>query len=92
MFGHKPTRVGSPAPEDGHNVIYTVSIALVRETGVALAAFQDITDITASSQIRRDFVANVSYELRTSLTALMGFFETLCAMMHWLPNIIFMAH
>ena len=43
----------------------------------ALVAFEDITDLERAGQMRRDFVANVSHELKTPLTALLGFIETL---------------
>lgn len=65
------------ARENNTDVSYTVSVAQIGDTGVALLTFQDITLETAASQMRRDFVANVSHELRTPLTALMGFIETL---------------
>lgn len=42
-----------------------------------LLVFEDRTALEESSQIRRDFVANVSHELRSPLTALTGFIETL---------------
>lgn len=42
-----------------------------------LVSFEDITDVERAGQIRRDFVANVSHELKTPLTALLGFIETL---------------
>tara|TARA_R110002020_G_scaffold232139_3_gene443621 strand:+ start:77180 stop:78235 length:1056 start_codon:yes stop_codon:yes gene_type:complete len=63
--------------ESGNEVSYTVTVSPVGGTGIALLSFQDITAVTAASQMRRDFVANVSHELRTPLTALMGFIETL---------------
>ncbi|WP_095589667.1 ATP-binding protein [Actibacterium ureilyticum] len=44
--------------------------------GVVLS-FDDISDRQQAGQIRRDFVANVSHELKTPLTALLGFIETL---------------
>lgn len=47
-----------------------------RREGV-LVLFEDRTDVEEAEQIRRDFVANVSHELKTPLTALMGFVETL---------------
>ncbi len=47
------------------------------EGGAMLAIFQDVTHVEQASQMRRDFVANVSHELKTPLTALMGFIETL---------------
>jgi len=43
----------------------------------ALLCFEDITEREQAGQIRRDFVANVSHELKTPLTALLGFIETL---------------
>ncbi|PRY26788.1 two-component system phosphate regulon sensor histidine kinase PhoR [Aliiruegeria haliotis] len=42
-----------------------------------LVSFQDVTDLEQAGQMRRDFVANVSHELKTPLTALSGFIETL---------------
>ncbi|MEX0347006.1 MAG: ATP-binding protein [Rhizobiaceae bacterium] len=40
-------------------------------------SFNDITHIRHAEQMRSDFVANVSHELRSPLTALSGFIETL---------------
>ena len=42
-----------------------------------LVCFRDVTDVEQVGQMRRDFVANVSHELRSPLTALLGFIETL---------------
>ncbi|AGF55037.1 sensor histidine kinase [Clostridium saccharoperbutylacetonicum] len=39
--------------------------------------FQDITDINRVELMRRQFVANVSHELKTPLTSIKGFAETL---------------
>ena len=39
--------------------------------------FEDISHIQEAEQMRHDFVANVSHELRSPLTALTGFIETL---------------
>ena len=41
-----------------------------------LILIQDITDLSKSEAMRRDFVANVSHEMRTPLTVMMGFLET----------------
>jgi len=38
---------------------------------------QDITEIERTDSMRRDFVANVSHELKTPLTVLSGFLETM---------------
>jgi len=40
-------------------------------------SFEDISHIQEAEQMRHDFVANVSHELRSPLTALSGFVETL---------------
>lgn len=45
--------------------------------GRVMLAFEDLSQSEAANQIRRDFVANVSHELKTPLTALTGFIETL---------------
>lgn len=45
-------------------------------TGVILV-LHDISELRRLERIRRDFVANVSHELKTPLTAIQGFAETL---------------
>lgn len=43
----------------------------------AIAVFHDVTGIKRLDQVRRDFVANVSHELKNPLTAIKGYAETL---------------
>jgi two-component system, OmpR family, phosphate regulon sensor histidine kinase PhoR len=43
----------------------------------AILCFSDISHVREAEQMRSDFVANVSHELRSPLTALSGFIETL---------------
>ena len=43
----------------------------------SILVFHDITEIQRLETVRSDFVANVSHELRTSLTAIRGYVETL---------------
>ncbi len=53
---------------------------VVARNGLAemfVLSFSDISDIEAAEAQRRDFVANVSHELRSPLTVLAGFIETL---------------
>ena len=42
-----------------------------------LLLIQDVTDLQKADAMRRDFVANVSHEMRTPITVLMGFLETI---------------
>ena len=63
--GHRPLRLYvSPMRNDGKVV-------------GALAMIEDITEIRRLEQARTDFAANVSHELKTPLTSIRGFVETL---------------
>jgi two-component system phosphate regulon sensor histidine kinase PhoR len=42
-----------------------------------LVVFNDVTELRALENVRRDFVANVSHELKTPITSIKGFVETL---------------
>ena len=51
---------------------------LIRPYGEGMLVLsQDITERERAEQMRRDFVANVSHEMRTPLTVVAGFIETL---------------
>jgi signal transduction histidine kinase len=47
--------------------------------GGAVLVLHDLTDIRRLETVRRDFVANVSHELKTPLTSISGYAETLLA-------------
>ena len=60
---------------------FAVTVASVRaaETSGAVIVLHDISELRKLERVRRDFVANVSHELKTPLTAIQGFAETLLA-------------
>ena len=66
------------AIERRHFEIYGVPIIGTNDVwkGVLLV-FHDITELKKLEQIRKDFVANVSHELKTPITSIKGFSETL---------------
>jgi two-component system, OmpR family, phosphate regulon sensor histidine kinase PhoR len=60
---------------------FAVTVASVRaaENSGAVIVLHDVTDLRNLERVRRDFVANVSHEFKTPLTAIQGFAETLLA-------------
>jgi len=58
---------------------FSVTAAPVRSAGAngAVLVLHDITELRRLERVRRDFVANVSHEFKTPLTAIQGFAETL---------------
>jgi two-component system phosphate regulon sensor histidine kinase PhoR len=64
--------------ESQREVEMTLSIQVVPfGTEEKLLMSRDITRLEAVAKLRRDFIANVSHELKTPLTVLTGFLETL---------------
>jgi two-component system phosphate regulon sensor histidine kinase PhoR len=57
--------------------IKTADIINVNEHIGTVAVVQDITDLKKLENMRTEFVANVSHELKTPLTSIKGFAETL---------------
>lgn len=83
--GHRPLRLYVSPMRRDNNVVG------------ALAIIEDITELRRLEQVRTDFAANVSHELKTPLTSIRGFVETLQAgaidhpeMAHKFLNIIMM--
>ena len=57
--------------------IFLCSITFLASTDELVAVFHDITEFKNLEQIKKDFIANMSHEVRTPLTAIKGFVETL---------------
>jgi two-component system phosphate regulon sensor histidine kinase PhoR len=51
--------------------------ALVERPSGAVVVLHDVTELRRLERVRQDFVANVSHEFKTPLTAIQGFAETL---------------
>lgn len=64
--------------ERKHFEVYSAPVLDVKGKlrGIVLV-FHDITELKKLEQVRKDFVANVSHELKTPITSLKGFAETL---------------
>ena len=66
---------------DEKPVVMDVTISAIqgKESGEqkTLLVFHDVTRLKKLERIRTDFVANVTHEIRTPLTAIIGFVETL---------------
>jgi two-component system, OmpR family, phosphate regulon sensor histidine kinase PhoR len=82
------TTLASEAPVEGDIVIIgdpdkflQAHGAVLRDeqdnTTAALVVLNDVSRLKALENIRRDFVANVSHELKTPITSIKGFLETL---------------
>ena len=63
-----------PQPKDGLGDVGGIA---PKHQLSAVIVIHDATEITRLANIRRDFVSNVSHEMRTPLTAIAGYAETL---------------
>ena len=65
---------------------YEVTAKFSEELKIVSLSFDDITDAIQANQMRRDFVANVSHELKSPLTSILGFTETLSGVIENNPS------
>jgi two-component system phosphate regulon sensor histidine kinase PhoR len=66
------------SPSDQHCVVQISPLFYnERELSGCVAIFHDITQLKKLEQTRKDFVANISHEIRTPITAIQGFADTL---------------
>jgi len=69
-----------PTTPDGEGLLNGHGTILRNESGHqigALVVLNDVTRLRRLENIRRDFVSNVSHEIKTPITAIKGFVETL---------------
>ena len=80
LSSRKPTEKDIPLSTDG-KLIVNCHGSLLRDADGrqigALVVFNDVTRLRTLENMRREFVANVSHELKTPITAIKGFVETL---------------
>jgi len=81
MAGEHPPEENIHIPAPGGDRILEVRAAPLggsRESrGGAVLVLHDITRLSRLEKVRKDFVANVSHELKTPITAIQGILETL---------------
>ena len=75
LAGEGPPSLQLPAPADAQQILEGMRYPLA-DAG-ALVIFRDVTRIRQLEQVRQDFVANVSHELRSPLTVVRGFLENM---------------
>ena len=73
---HESTGPDAVVRGKGREKQYKLSMNLLDEKYVIIS-LEDITKIERLDKVRQDFVSNVSHELKTPLTAITGFAETL---------------
>lgn len=79
---HKVKEFSYKSPLEGNKILRIYANPIINEDMPnymfgTLLVFQDITQIRKLEQLRSDFVSNVTHELKTPLTSIMGFTDTL---------------
>ena len=80
LSGRDSIEADIPTIPDGEGLLNGHGTILRDESGTqigALVVLNDVTRLRRLENIRRDFVSNVSHEIKTPITAIKGFVETL---------------
>jgi two-component system phosphate regulon sensor histidine kinase PhoR len=64
-------------PKEVYLMITAAPFSVKGELSGVVLAFHDVTRLKQLEDVRKDFVANVSHEIKTPITAIKGFAETL---------------
>jgi len=65
------------SPQERTLMVQALPVSYGEDRTGVLVALQDITELRKLERLRQEFVANVSHELKTPLTAIKGYVETL---------------
>lgn len=74
------TEIAVSTPSGDRKIIKTIAspwLNFNKEKLGVIFVFEDITRLTRLENLRKDFVANVSHELKTPVTSIKGYIETL---------------
>ncbi len=77
LVGHAMDGAPVPPTEMTHDGRHLLGTAEPLPSGGAVLVFLDTSELHRLEGVRRDFVANASHELKTPLTAICGYSETL---------------
>jgi two-component system phosphate regulon sensor histidine kinase PhoR len=67
----------TPAPSEAVPAPTAAGVPITGKPSGAVVVLHDVTELRRLERVRQDFVANVSHEFKTPLTAIQGFAETL---------------
>ncbi|MGA1794289.1 MAG: two-component system histidine kinase PnpS [bacterium] len=75
--GKEPREISLLFPEERILMVHSTPVVRRGNIDGAVLVFHDVTELRRLERIRQDFVANVSHELKTPVTIIKGYAETL---------------